>query len=173
MNRCDVAIVGAGAAGLFCAGIAAQQGLSVVLIDHSAKLAEKIRISGGGRSNFTNKDIDPQSPHRHFLGNNPQFARSALSRYTAHDFIALVQSHGLAFHEKHKGQLFCDRSSQDLIDLLWKECQVGALGGSVQLWQTCKVQAVRHHPGVSHGYVLGTDHGEWQAQALVVATGGL
>ncbi len=173
MSQCDVAIVGAGAAGLFCAGIAAQQGLSVVLIDHSAKLAEKIRISGGGRSNFTNKDIDAQAPHRHFLGDNPLFARSALSRYTAQDFIALVQSHGLAFHEKHKGQLFCDRSSQDLIDLLWKECQAGALGGSVQLWQTCKVQAVRHHSGVSHGYALGTDQGELNAQALVVATGGL
>ena len=77
MKTCDVAIVGAGAAGLFCAGIAAQQGLSVVLIDHSAKLAEKIRISGGGRANFTNKDIDPRSPHKHFLGENPQFARSA------------------------------------------------------------------------------------------------
>ena len=147
MSACDVAIVGAGAAGLFCAGIAAQQGLSVVLIDHHPKLAEKIRISGGGRSNFTNKDIDAQAPHKHFLGDNPLFARSALSRYTAQDFIALVQSHGMAFHEKHKGQLFCDRSSQDLIDLLWQECQRGAQGGSVALWQPCGVKAVRHHPG--------------------------
>ena len=173
MKTCDVAIVGAGAAGLFCAGIAAQQGLSVVLIDHSAKLAEKIRISGGGRSNFTNKDIDPQAPHRHFLGENPLFARSALSRYTAHDFIALVQSHGMAFHEKHKGQLFCDRSSQDLIDLLWQECQRGAQGGSVDLWQPCAMHAVRHHPGQRQAYALDTDRGELQAQALVVATGGL
>jgi predicted Rossmann fold flavoprotein len=173
MNTCDVAIVGAGAAGLFCAGIAAQQGLSVVLIDHSAKLAEKIRISGGGRSNFTNKDIDPQAPQRHFLGENPLFARSALSRYTAQDFVALVQSHGLAFHEKHKGQLFCDRSSQDLIDLLWQECQRGAQGGSVSLWQPCAMHAVRHHPGQTHAYALDTDRGELQAQALVVATGGL
>ena len=173
MNTCDVAIVGAGAAGLFCAGIAAQQGLSVVLIDHSAKLAEKIRISGGGRSNFTNKDIDPQAPQRHFLGENPLFARSALSRYTAQDFVALVQSHGLAFHEKHKGQLFCDRSSQDLIDLLWQECQRGTQGGSVDLWQPCAMHAVRHHPGQTHAYALDTDRGELQAQALVVATGGL
>ena len=173
MKTCDVAIVGAGAAGLFCAGIAAQQGLSVVLIDHSAKLAEKIRISGGGRSNFTNKDIDVQAPHRHFLGDNPLFARSALSRYTAQDFIALVQSHGMAFHEKHKGQLFCDRSSQDLIDLLWQECQRGAQGGSVDLWQACALHAVRHHPGQSHAYAIDTDRGELQAQALVVATGGL
>ena len=173
MSTCDVAIVGAGAAGLFCAGIAAQQGLSVVLIDHHPKLAEKIRISGGGRSNFTNKDIDAQAPHKHFLGENPLFARSALSRYTAHDFIALVQSHGMAFHEKHKGQLFCDRSSQDLIDLLWQECQRGAQGGSVALWQPCGVKAVRHHPGQSHAYDLDTDRGELRAQALVVATGGL
>ncbi len=173
MSACDVAIVGAGAAGLFCAGIAAQQGLSVVLIDHHPKLAEKIRISGGGRSNFTNKDIDAQAPHKHFLGENPLFARSALSRYTAHDFIALVQSHGMAFHEKHKGQLFCDRSSQDLIDLLWQECQRGAQGGSVALWQPCGVKAVRHHPGQSHAYALDTDRGELRAQALVVATGGL
>ena len=173
MSLCDVAIIGAGAAGLFCAGIAAQQGLSVVLIDHSPKLAEKIRISGGGRSNFTNKDIDPQAPHRHFLGDNPMFARSALSRYTAQDFIALVQSHGLAFHEKHKGQLFCDRSSQDLIDLLWQECQKGAQGGSVALWQPCKVGDVRHHPGQAHAYAIDTEQGELLAQALVVATGGL
>jgi len=173
MKTCDVAIVGAGAAGLFCAGIAAQQGLSVVLIDHHPKLAEKIRISGGGRSNFTNKDIDAQTPHKHFLGENPLFARSALSRYTAHDFIALVQSHGMAFHEKHKGQLFCDRSSQDLIDLLWQECQRGAQGGSVVLWQPCGVKAVRHHPGQSHAYALDTDRGALRAQALVVATGGL
>ena len=173
MNTCDVAIVGAGAAGLFCAGIAAQQGLSVALFDHSAKLAEKISISGGGRSNFTNKDIDPQAPHRHFLGENPLFARSALSRYTAQDFIALVQSHGMAFHEKHKGQLFCDHSSQDLIDLLWQECQRGAQGGSVDLWQPCAVHAVRHNPGQSHAYALDTDRGQLQAQALVVATGGL
>ena len=173
MKTSDVAIVGAGAAGLFCSGIAAQQGLSVVLIDHSAKLAEKIRISGGGRSNFTNKDIDAQAPHKHFLGENPLFARSALSRYTAQDFITLVQSHGMAFHEKHKGQLFCDRSSQDLIDLLWQECQRGAQGGSVDLWQPCALHAVRHHPGQSHAYALDTDRGELQAQALVVATGGL
>ena len=118
MTQVDVLIIGAGAAGLFCAGVAAQQGLQVLLIDHSPKVAEKIRISGGGRSNFTNSDIDPRSPHKHFLGENPQFARSALSRYTAADFVALVQKHGIAFHEKHQRQLFCDRSAQDLIDML-------------------------------------------------------
>jgi predicted flavoprotein YhiN len=107
MTQVDVLIIGAGAAGLFCAGIAAQQGLNVLLLDHYPKVAEKIRISGGGRSNFTNKDLDPRAPHTHFLGENPMFARSALSRYTAQDFIALMQKHSVPFHEKHKGQMFC------------------------------------------------------------------
>ena len=106
MTQTDVLIIGAGAAGLFCAGVAAQQGLQVLLIDHSPKVAEKIRISGGGRSNFTNSDIDPRSPHKHFLGENPQFARSALSRYTATDFVALVQKHGIAFHENTRVSCF-------------------------------------------------------------------
>jgi len=103
MTQVEVLIIGAGAAGLFCAGVAAQQGLQVLVLDHSEKVAEKIRISGGGRSNFTNNDIDPHTPHKHFLGENPQFARSALSRYTAADFVTLVQKYGIAFHEKHKG----------------------------------------------------------------------
>ena len=157
MQSFDVVIIGAGAAGLFCASVAGQLGLKVLAVDHSEKVAEKIRISGGGRSNFTNKDIDAQAPHKHFLGENPLFARSALSRYTAHDFIALVQSHGMAFHEKHKGQLFCDRSSQDLIDLLWQECQRGAQGGSGDVDITghfcdhhgiiCLCSVVASHPG--------------------------
>ena len=99
----DAVIIGAGAAGLFCAGQAGQRGLKVLLIDHSEKVAEKIRISGGGRCNFTNRDLDVRAPHKHFVGQNPQFCRSALSRYTPADFIALVQKHGIPFHEKHKG----------------------------------------------------------------------
>ena len=91
MNRFDAIIIGAGAAGLFCAGVAAQRGLRILLIDHSSKLAEKIRISGGGRCNFTNRDLDVRAPHKHFLGDNPAFCRSALSRYTPQDFIALMQ----------------------------------------------------------------------------------
>ena len=114
----DVVIVGAGAAGLFCAGAAGQRGLRVLLLDHSEKVAEKVRISGGGRANFTNRDIDVRQPHKHFISANPNFCRSALSRYTPQDFIALVQQHGIAFHEKHKGQLFCDHSAADLIDML-------------------------------------------------------
>ncbi len=104
----DAVIVGAGAAGLHCAAIAGQLGARVLLLDHSAKLAEKIRISGGGRCNFTNRDAAPAN----FLSDNPHFCRSALARYTPADFIVLVQRHGIAWHEKHKGQLFCDRSAE-------------------------------------------------------------
>ncbi len=169
MTQVDVLVIGAGAAGLFCAGVAGQQGLKVLVLDHSDKVAEKIRISGGGRSNFTNKDIDPRAPHKHFLGDNPQFARSALSRYTAADFCALVQSHGIPFHEKHKGQLFCDRSAQDLIDMLLRECETGG----VARWQPCNLVSLHHSAAASHAYTALTDQGEVQAQAVVVATGGL
>ena len=131
----DAVIIGAGAAGLFCAGIAGQRGLRVLLLDHSDKIAEKIRISGGGRANFSNRELDAQAPHKHFIGANPQFCRSALSRYTPADFIALVSRHGIAFHEKHKGQLFCDRSADDLIQMLLHE----AGSGGVQHWQPCRV----------------------------------
>ncbi len=173
MTQTDVLIIGAGAAGLFCAGVAAQQGLQVLLIDHSPKVAEKIRISGGGRSNFTNNDIDPRSPHKHFLGENPQFARSALSRYTAADFVALVHKHSIAFHEKHKGQLFCDRSAQDLIDMLLRECDAGAMGGAATRWQPCSLQSLQFSDASPYPYTAHTSQGEVQAKTVVVATGGL
>ena len=163
----DAVIVGAGAAGLFCAGIAGQRGLRVLLLDHSEKLAEKIRISGGGRANFSNRDLDPRAPHKHFISANPDFCRSALSRYTPADFIALVGRHGIAFHEKHKGQLFCDRSAEDLIRMLLDE----AGAGGVQRWQPCKVATIRH--GADALYTLDTDRGAVRCRALVVATGGL
>ena len=166
MQTCDVVIVGAGAAGLFCAGIAGQLGLSVLLIDHSAKVAEKIRISGGGRCNFTNRLIDATAPHKHFLSDNPHFCRSALSRYTAQDFIDLMQTYDIPFHEKHKGQLFCDRSAEDLIQMLLKECDKG----HVKRWHGCGVKALGQTDG---GYHLQTDQGEVQTQAVVIATGGL
>jgi predicted Rossmann fold flavoprotein len=162
----DVAIVGAGAAGLFCAGRAGQRGLKVLLVDHSEQVAEKIRISGGGRCNFTNRDLDPRAPHKHFLGGNPQFCRSALARYTPQDFIALVQKHGIAFHEKHKGQLFGDRSSDDFIRMLVAECEAAG----VARWQPCGVREVR---ATDAGYELQTDRGPVTARSLVVATGGL
>jgi predicted Rossmann fold flavoprotein len=166
MQTCDVVIVGAGAAGLFCAGIAGQLGLSVLLIDHSTKVAEKIRISGGGRCNFTNRLIDASAPHKHFLSDNPHFCRSALSRYTAQDFIELMQSYDIPFHEKHKGQLFCDRSAEDLIQMLLKECDKG----HVIRWQGCAVKAVIQ---TDTGYQLQTAQGYVQAHAVVIATGGL
>ena len=119
----DVAVIGAGAAGMMCAAAAAQRGKRVVLIDHATKLAEKIRISGGGRCNFTNIDTGPQN----FLSNNPHFCRSALSRYTPQDFLALMKRHGIPWHEKHKGQLFCDRSAEDIITMLRAECDAGGV----------------------------------------------
>jgi predicted Rossmann fold flavoprotein len=158
----DAVVIGAGAAGLFCAGIAGQRGLKVLLLDHSPKVAEKIRISGGGRCNFTNRDAGPA----HFLSDNPRFARSALARYTAADFIALVQRHRIPFHEKHKGQLFCDESSQQVIDLLLRECEAGG----VVRRQPCAVGAVRAAAG---GFELDTAAGPVRAAQVVVATGGL
>ena len=166
MQTCDVVIVGAGAAGLFCAGVAGQLGLSVLLIDHSQKVAEKIRISGGGRSNFTNRLIDASAPQKHFLSENPHFCRSALSRYTAQDFIQLVQSYQISFHEKHKGQLFCDRSADDLIQMLLRECDKGG----VKRLHGCGVRTLTSD---GSGYKLETDQGEVQSSAVVIATGGL
>jgi predicted Rossmann fold flavoprotein len=163
----DAVVIGAGAAGLFCAGIASQRGLRVLVLDHSEKVAEKVRISGGGRANFTNRELDPQAPHKHFISANPHFCRSALSRYAPADFITLVQRHGIPFHEKHKGQLFCDRSAEDLIQMLLRECEAGG----VQRWQPCGVKTVR--VAGDGTYELDTDRGEVRSRTVVVATGGL
>ncbi|KQP47500.1 NAD(P)/FAD-dependent oxidoreductase [Pseudorhodoferax sp. Leaf274] len=165
MNPFDVVIIGAGAAGLFCAGIAGQRGLRVLLLDHSAKVAEKIRISGGGRANFTNLDVGP----RNFLSENPNFCRGALARFTPKQFIALLQRDGIGFHEKHRGQLFCDRSAEDLIELLLRECAAGG----VTRWQPCAVHEVRALTEGSARYALATDRGEVLAHSVVIATGGL
>jgi predicted Rossmann fold flavoprotein len=167
MQAFDAVIVGAGAAGLFCAGVAGQRGLKVLLLDHAPKVAEKIRISGGGRANFTNRELDPRQPHKHFISQNPNFCRSALSRYTPADFVALVQRHGVPFHEKHKGQLFCDRSAEDLIQLLLAECQAGG----VERWQPCALQAVRSVG--DGGFEVDTGRGTVRSRSVVVATGGL
>jgi len=164
--RFDAIVIGAGAAGLFCAALAGQRGLKVLLIDHAERVAEKIRISGGGRCNFTNRGLDPRAPQRHFLSENPHFCRSALARYTPQDFIALVERHGIAWHEKHKGQLFCDGPSQQVIDMLLAECAAG----NVVRWQPCGVQDVQAAEG---GYRLATDRGAVQAAQVVIATGGL
>jgi len=162
MQHFDVVVVGAGAAGLFCAGLAGQRGRQVLLLDHAEKVAEKIRISGGGRCNFTNRDVGPAN----FLSDNPAFCRSALARYTPADFMALMQRHGIAFHEKHRGQLFCDDSAEQVIRMLLAEC---ALGG-VTHWQPCAVAGVRQ---TASGFELDTARGPVSAARLVVATGGL
>ena len=167
MQSFDVVVVGAGAAGLFCAGVAGQRGLKVLVLDHSEAVAEKIRISGGGRANFTNRDIDVRQPHKHFVSENPNFCRSALSRYTPADFIALMQKHGISFHEKHKGQLFCDRSAEDLIAMLLAECEAGG----VTRWQPCGVKALRVAEDGS--YDIDTERGTVSSRAVVIATGGL
>ena len=170
MHSFDVVIVGAGAAGLFCAGVAGQLGLKVLVIDHSEKVAEKIRISGGGRSNFTNVDVTAAN----FLSENPRFAKSALSRYTPADFIALMKKHDIAFHEKHKGQLFCDRSAEDLIAMLLAECAAGG----VERWQPCAVKNIRYSASSPRGqcassYEIESDRGAIHCGAVVIATGGL
>lgn len=162
MQTFDVAVIGAGAAGLFCAGVAGKLGLNVLLIDHAAKVAEKIRISGGGRCNFTNREAGPAN----FLSANPHFCRSALARYTPHDFIALVQRHRIAWHEKHKGQLFCDDSADDIIGMLLRECEQG---GATR-WQPCGVTEIRRG---GNGFEIDTERGGVRSLRLVIATGGL
>jgi len=161
-NQFDVAIIGAGAAGMMCAAVAGQRGRRVVLIDHAGKLAEKIRISGGGRCNFTNVGAGPQ----HYLSQNPHFCRSALSRYTPQDFTGLVKRHRIGFHEKHKGQLFCDDSAEDIIAMLKAECDAG----NVSWRMPCTVQEVGKS---GEQFRIATSAGEIEASSLVIATGGL
>ena len=119
----DAVVIGGGAAGLFCAGIAGQLGKKVLVLDHADVLGEKIRISGGGRCNFTNIYSSPAN----FLSENPNFVKSAFSKYKPQDFINLVKSYGIPFHEKHKGQLFCDVSAKQIVDMLFAECQKGSV----------------------------------------------
>ncbi len=165
MQAFDVIVIGAGAAGLFAAARAGQAGHSVVLIDHAEKLAEKIRISGGGRCNFTNIEAGPAN----YLSENPHFCRSALAGYTPQDFLALMKRHDIPWHEKHKGQLFCDRSAEDIINMLAAECDAG----HVQRWQPCGVKAVRTTEAAPSRFELDTDRGTLRCAHLVIATGGL
>jgi hypothetical protein len=158
----DVTIIGAGAAGLHAAAMAAQRGISVLLIDHAHRVAEKIRISGGGRCNFTNRVVGPEN----FLSDNADFCRSALARYTPLDFVALLTWHRIAWHEKHRGQLFCDEGSGRIIEMLLAEA--GAAG--VQRWQPCQVLGVERG---SAGFRIRTDSAPVTSASLVVATGGL
>jgi len=158
----DVAVLGAGAAGMMCAAVAGQHGLRVVLVDHAERLAEKIRISGGGRCNFTNIGAGPAN----FLSDNPHFCRSALAGYTPQDFLALMKRHHIAWHEKHRGQLFCDDSSESIIEMLRAECDAGR----VQWRMGCSVSEIGHG---EQGFELRTSQGAIRAAKLVVATGGM
>lgn len=162
-RRYDVVVIGAGAAGMMCAAVASQRGKRVLLVDHAAKLAEKIRISGGGRCNFTNINAGWQN----FVSENPHFCRSALSRYTAQDFLTLVKKHRIAHHEKYRGQLFCDDSSEQIIRMLKAECDAGG----VEWRMPCKVSGVDKLEDGS--FSVGTDSGDIGAANVVVATGGL
>lgn len=159
MSKFDVIIIGAGAAGLMCAIEAGKRGRSVLLLDHSKKLAEKIRISGGGRCNFTNLNVNPEN----FLSNNRRFCISALKRFNQHDFISLVQKHDIAYHEKTLGQLFCNGSSRQIIDMLLAECADAKV--TIQTETTIKT--------VSPNFLLRTDQGNYKCSSLVIATGGL
>ena len=160
-NTADIVILGAGAAGLMCAGIAGQRGRSVMLLEQARAPGEKIRISGGGRCNFTNLHTTPAN----FLSQNPQFCKSALKGFTQQDFIALVEKYRIAYHEKTRGQLFCDGSSQQVIDMLLDENR----RGDVQMRLGVGILGVTKNDS---GFVVATDQGEYRSQSLVVATGG-
>lgn len=157
----DAIIVGAGGAGLFCAMVAGKRGRRVLVLDHAKRPGEKIRISGGGRCNFTNLHAGPAN----FLSDNPRFCISALKRFTQHDFIALVERHNIAWHEKTLGQLFCDGSSQQIIDMLLTECAEGGVRVELQT-------EVRHVAKAAEGFSVETSKGRFEAPSLVVATGG-
>lgn len=158
----DVIVIGAGAAGMMCAIEAGKRGRRVWLIDHAKKIGEKIRISGGGRCNFTNIHARPET----FLSDNPHFCKSALKQYTQDDFIALVKKHGIAFHEKKLGQLFCDHSAQQIIDILLDKCKEADVRCTIET-------SVSNIEKTDHGYLVHTNHGNHECVSLVIATGGL
>ena len=159
--KTDVIIIGSGAAGLMCAMQAGQRGRSVVLLDHAKKLAEKIRISGGGHCNFTNLNTGPEN----FISANPDFCRSALTRYTPQDFIALLQKHNIGYHEKTLGQLFCDDESEVVVAMLRGECDAAG----VKRFMTCEIGEIKR----DNKFHVSTSRGEFEAKSLVIATGGL
>jgi predicted Rossmann fold flavoprotein len=161
LDQFDVVVIGAGAAGMMCAAEAGKRGRSVLILDHAAKPGEKIRISGGGRCNFTNINAAPAN----YISQNPSFAISALRRYTQRDFIALVERYGIAYHEKTLGQLFCDGSSKQVIDLLLSEMR----HANVELRLSTAVEKVEKTP---EGFLLRLSQGAVQCRSVVVATGG-
>ena len=160
--KVDVLVIGAGAAGLMCAITAGQRGRRVLVLDHANKLGKKILMSGGGRCNFTNLGVTPAQ----YLSANPHFCKSALARYTPADFIALVEKHRIAYHEKELGQLFCDESSKLIVRMLLDECTAA----DVRIETSCAVERVRK---THEGFTASTVNGEVHADSLVVASGGL
>ena len=160
-TRFDAVIIGAGAAGLMCSGTAGQRGRKVLLLERSPRVGQKILISGGGRCNFTNLRVEAKN----YLSDNPHFCRSALSRFTPLDFIRLIEKHGIAYHEKAAGQLFCDDRAHRVVDLLLAEC--GA--GGVTIKTGCTVTKIEK----KDTFIVQTDSAAYTAPALVVATGGL
>ena len=161
-QKTDVLIVGAGAAGLMCGALTAASGKSVLIVDHANKAGKKILMSGGGRCNFTNYDITPDR----YLSHNPHFCKSALNRYTQWDFIALVDKHGIPWHEKKDGQLFCDNKSSDILEMLLDEC--ARAGASIQLKTSIEAIDVSD----SGSFLVQTSSGVYIADKLVIATGG-
>ena len=159
MHKFDVIIIGAGAAGLMCAAEAHKRGRRVLVLEGAPKVAQKIRISGGGRANFTNLHATPDD----YLSDNPRFCVSALARYTQHDFIRLVERHGIAWHERDHGQLFCDGSAQQIIDLLVAEADGVTIQTAVKIFGVAKDD---------QGFAVETDHGVFAGDALVISTGG-
>jgi predicted Rossmann fold flavoprotein len=157
----DAVILGAGAAGLLCAVEAGKRGRRVAVLEHADRIGKKILISGGGRCNFTNIHCQPEN----FLSENPHFAKSALARYTTADFISLVEKHGIPYHEKTLGQLFCDRSAQDITSMLEAECQAAG----VKIFLQSKGREVQR----TTQFVVRTESAEFRSPVLVVATGGL
>ncbi|MDO5640427.1 MAG: NAD(P)/FAD-dependent oxidoreductase [Neisseria sp.] len=166
----DAVIIGAGAAGMMCAARLGQAGKRVALLDHAAKIGEKIRISGGGRCNFTNKNLNGHDGSQYFVSQQPRFVRHALSRYTSADFTALLERHRIPYHEKHRGQMFCDRSAQDIIDMLQNECAQGGV-----YWHTgCHIESVTHFQTASASFFeIHTNQGIFHSEKLIVASGGL
>ena len=158
----DVIVIGAGAAGLMCARVAGQRGRSVVVLERAGRIGNKILISGGGRCNFTNLGAGPE----HYLSDNPNFCKSALARFSPADFIALVERHGIAYHEKKLGQLFCDHSSRDIVEMLRRECDEAG----VQIQISTEVRSVRRE---GDGFAVETSRGVLETRRLVIATGGL
>ncbi len=157
----DVVIIGAGAAGLMCALSAGRRKRSVLVLEHTGKIANKVRISGGGRCNFTNHNISSDN----YVSRNPHFCKSALARFTPHDFIDMIERHGIRYYEKEAGQLFCNGSSGEIIRLFQKECSAAG----VEVYTRCRIDSIKK----KDCFIIGTNYGAVESQSLVVATGGL